>query len=49
LAAGFSENHGDHRPPLQCFRLTEHVWFSALGYEIMATWIHEKPDQAGGV
>jgi hypothetical protein len=29
-------------------RLTFHVQFSALGYEIMAGWTHQKPDQGGG-
>jgi hypothetical protein len=29
-------------------RLTLHVWFSALGSEIMAAWLHQKLDQAGG-
>ena len=29
-------------------RLTGHVWFSVLGYEIMSGWIPQKLDQDGG-
>jgi hypothetical protein len=28
-------------------RLTGHVWFSVLGSEIMAAWMHQTPERTG--